>query len=267
MESVGGEHDQDAIERVLERASKLAEPDTPTPEPDSLDEQTVIEAALEAGIPSHATSEALAVERIGEAPDTSRLDALAGRRTVFADRHLPLAPDETIEVLDRWLVLGHHLRRHRSVGPATKWTRRRDLVASMQLRARSLAGEGGLGTTASVEARVAGYEGRDRRSMTLVRVTIDRTSTRSTRLAAGGLMAGGGATATALSATGAILAPPAAFVFGAVTLGGVAVVGAGRRDDRQLEDELTVLLDRIARGKSPDSVTAGLIKRIRNRHN
>ncbi len=257
--------DRDEVERVLERASGLATPGPGEPDNESFDEDAVVKAALEAGIPTHATKEALAIEKLGEPPAPKALDRLAGRRWVVIDRRLPIRADDCLEILDRWLVVGHHLRRQDGEPEAARWSRRRDPLTSLQLRARRISGDGGLGTAAEVEARVAEYEGKHGEPMTLVRVMIDRSGSRSTRLVSGGALVGGGATATALTATGVILVPSAAIAFGAATLGGLVVARTGRRNDRQLEIELRVLLDRIGRGDSPGSVTSGLVKGIANR--
>ena len=99
----------------------------------------------------------------------------------------------------------------------------------------------------------------------MVRVVVDRSVKRKAQVAAGGLVAGGGATGTALTAAGFVLNPPAAVAFGVVTIGGVIVVGSGRREDRQLAEQLAELLDRVARGEAPSSITRGLVRRIRNR--
>lgn len=252
------------LERIIERASKLSDPGSVDTTPDP-DDELVISAAAEAGIPAHAVSEALALERLGDEPVSRVLDPIAGRAQVYLERRIAASPGDCLTALDAWLVTGHHLRRASGASGSPMWVRRRDPVASMQLRARRLTGDGGLGNARRVEALVQGYTSGTGEAMSMVRVVVDRSVKRTAQVAAGGLVAGGGATGTALTAAGFVLTPPAAVAFGVVTIGGVIVVGSGRREDRQLAEQLAELLDRVARGEAPSSITRGLVRRIRNR--
>lgn len=256
--------DSERVERIIERASKLSAPDRGAPAQD-IDDEALISAATEAGIPAHAVSEALALERLGDEPAPRMLDPLAGRAQVYMEHRIAAQPDACLAALDDWLVAGHHLRRVASEMGSPTWVRRRDPVASVQLRARRITGDGGLGNARRVTAQVQGYTDSLNQEMSLVRVVVDRSVKRTTQVAAGGLVAGGGATGAVLTATGFILTPPAALAFAAMTVGGVVVVGSGRRQDHQLAEQLGELLELVSQGQPPSSITRGLVKRIRNR--
>ena len=57
--------DRAATRRVLRRASELAHADLASTDPDGLDDQTLVGAAVEAGIPERDVRRAVAVERLG----------------------------------------------------------------------------------------------------------------------------------------------------------------------------------------------------------
>ena len=79
--------DRDVVTRVLRRASELA--DDGTPPVDGIDEEALVEAADEVGIPVDAVRRAIAVERLGPAPGGRLGDVVLGRSIVVVDAELP----------------------------------------------------------------------------------------------------------------------------------------------------------------------------------
>ena len=111
-----GPLDRAAAERVLRRASELAgaEPDENLPL-GGFDEEVLVDAAVEAGIPAGAVRRAIAIERLGPVPGGHIGDTLVGPTVVIDEQELPGRADDVLARIDRWLVAGHHMRRDRFV--------------------------------------------------------------------------------------------------------------------------------------------------------
>ena len=99
-------------------------------DPDRLDGQTLVDAAVEAGIPEREVLRAVAVERLGPAPAHRMTDGLLGPATVAVDEELVGSAGDAMVRLDAWLVGGHHLRRDRLRGGHGVWRKRPGVVAA-----------------------------------------------------------------------------------------------------------------------------------------
>jgi hypothetical protein len=247
--------DAELAERVLRRASELvpAHPEVVTPGT-GLSEQVLIEAAAEVGIPADAVRRALAIERLGPTPSSARGDRLLGPATIHADTATEWSVDDTLRVLDGWLVGDHHLRRDTARPDGGEWSMRRDTAARVLRGVRSLSGEGRLGKVPVVRASAQPLP-----TGTVLRVQVDRTTGRAAARSAGittGVAVAGGVAAAALVVDPAVLvAAPLAAV------AGLAVSASGGRRARQIRHELDRLLDRVRRGERPPGVAAALRRR------
>ncbi len=249
--------DPDAADRVLRRASELADPDGSAELDDGVEPEALIAAAADVGIPELAVRRSLAIEQLGPEPESRRLDDLVGAGTIAEQRLVRSTPEHVLDELDRWLVSGHHLRRERRRPGEGLWRRRSDLVGSVKRTTRGLSGEGRLGDVRMVHAVVQPVDGGE----TVLRVSIDRTGYRRTTLVAGGTLGVGGA---AVGVTGLILTAPFAFAaIPAVVAGGVVVTSSRNQADR-FERELSRLLDSIEDGRPPPGMLNGIRRRLRS---
>lgn len=231
--------DNDELDRILRRAHEL-DADSAA----GLDDEAVIRAAAEAGISPDAMRHSVAIERLGPAPGRRAGDRVVGPRRVVVERRIERSANELFVALDRWLTDGHHLRRVERSTERIVWRKRTDAAASVQRAVKSFAGGAALGAVRLVEARVVPIDP----VTALVRVELDRTSTRRTALGAAG---GIGGAALAAGGAAAVAAPPLAVV----ALPGLIVAGVaarhGRRSAARLDVELVRLFDQIILGEQP----------------
>ena len=94
------------------------------PLPGVVDEQALVEAAAEVGIPAAAVHRALAVEQLDPLPRARPADRLVGAAVVAVDAELTGSAPDVLARLDAWFVEGHHLHRHRVRGGRGEWTMR-----------------------------------------------------------------------------------------------------------------------------------------------
>ena len=177
--------DRAATRRVLRRATELAHTNLVLDDPDRLDGQTLVEAAVEAGIPEREVRRAVAVERLGPPPAHHMTDGLLGPATVAVDEELVGSAGDAMVRLDAWLVGGHHLRRDRLRIGHGVWRKRPGVVAATFRTVRHATGEGHLGEVRRIEARAV-----DTGTGTcVVRIAADRKRDRRVRGAAGAVVA------------------------------------------------------------------------------
>lgn len=255
----------DVAERVLRRASELSS-DTPATESAAEDwsstgvsERVLLEAAAEVGIEPAAVQKALALEKLGATAPARFGDRILGPAAVAADVETVWSPDDTLRLIDSWLVQAHHLRRERTRADGGEWRRRKDVAARVQRGLRGLNGEGRLGDSESVTATAVAVG----TSRSLARVTIDRTANRTGYATAGGSVT---AIGVAGSVVLAVVATPALVALAPVAaVGGVLVARSGKRGAQRAEREAQRMLDAVQRGEWPRSVSDDVRDAFRNR--
>jgi hypothetical protein len=236
--------DDDTARRVLRRAIDLADAAEPLDDHRSVSEDTLVEAAVEVGIPAAAVRRAAAVERLDARPQPHIGDRVVGVGVVTVDAEVRGSPDEVLACLDAWLVHGHHLRRDRLRAGRGEWTKRTGIVGRAARTVRFATGEGRLGRLQRVTVSTSGTGV----GTTVVRVQVDRSHGRRSAAAAGAVVAGVTATGTILVALATaplvIVATPVALIAGA----GVAGRGRSRADDiaHEVSRVLDAVDDRIA---------------------
>ena len=181
---------------MLRRATELAGvgPDDPL-ELGAIDEETLVVAAVEAGIPAPAVRRAIAIERLGPVPPAHVGDRLVGPTIVIDEQELPGSAADVLARIDSWLVAGHHMRRDRLRDGRGEWSKRTGLVGTTIRTIRHATGEGHLGDLQRIAATA-----RDTGTGTcVVRVEADRRRDRTVRVASG--VAVGGRRPSASSAS------------------------------------------------------------------
>lgn len=245
--------DPDAADRVLRRASELAE--SGDDGVDGIEPAALIAAAADVGIPEQAVRRSLAIEQLGPAAGERPLDDLVGSAAISEQRILAASPERVLDALDHWLVSGHHLRRERRRAGEGEWRRRSDVVGSVRRASRGLTGEGRLGDVRAVRAVAQPVDPGE----TVLRVTIDRSGYRRTTIVAGGTLGIGGA---AVGVTGLILTAPVAFAAIPAVLAGGVVVSSSRHQADRFERELHRLLDAVEEQRPPPGVLSGIRRRF-----
>jgi hypothetical protein len=253
----------DMAQRVLRRATELSA-DAPVADAgdwsaSGVSERVLLEAAAEVGIEPAAVQKALALEKLGTTAPARLGDRLLGPAAVAADAETVWSPEDTLRLIDSWLVQAHHLRRERTRLDGGEWRRRTDVAARVQRGLRGLNGEGRLGDSESVTATALPVG----TSRSLARVTIDRSANRAGYATAGG-------TVTAIGVAGsvvlAVVATPALVALAPVAaVGGVLVARSGRRGAQRAEREAQRMLDAVQRGEWPRSVSEDVREAFRNR--
>ncbi len=245
--------DRDVVTRVLRRASELAD-DGARPV-DGIDEEALVEAADEVGIPVDAVRRAIAVERLGPAPSGRLGDVVLGRSIVVVDAELPGPARAAMARLDASLVAGHHLRRERRREGRAEWAKRTGIVGTSIRTVRSALGDRRLGRVSRVAATV-----RDTGAGScVVRIEADRSADRRT-------IAGEGAAVTALGfvvvLVGAVAAAPAMLLAAPVAvLAGVGVASRGRGRASRIEHDVQLVLEAVDQGDRPGRLGAGAMRR------
>lgn len=253
--------DPDAADRVLRRAGDLADDDAGhTADAEmiaagGIEPEAIISAAIEVGIPERAVRQSLAIEQLGPLPQARRLDSVAGSAAVWVQRVVELPPDEVLDLLDRWLVGGHHLRRERQRPDQMEWSRRDDVFGGLRRSVRGLSGEGRLGRVGRVHAAVRPVDP----GQTVVRVTADRHTHRRAAVAGGSTLAVGAAT---VGVVGIVMTAPIAFAAIPVGVAGGFVFSSSRSEADRFERELERLLDDIERSRAPEGMLGGIKRRL-----
>jgi len=228
-----------------------------------LELEAIAAAAREVGISEDAINTSLAEEALGQPEPGKLFDRVAGPGYVTVDKVVSTSAADALTLVDDWLTSGHHLRPGRRTDTEASWSRRTDVAAKLKKKIRSVSGDAQLGNAQIIVARVAEVGGEV--PTTIVRLVVDRRSTRSTRLGVGGSLGGAGITGTAVTLAGVYLAPIATVGFIAVAVGGGAVALSGRRQTVKLEAEVERLLEDVAAGQRPKGVAAGLASDIMGR--
>lgn len=245
--------DAEAAQRVLKRANELA--GVVEHRADGYQPEAIISAALEVGIPERAARQSLAIERLGAAPDAHLGDGLFGAATLWDERVFELPADRVLELLDQWLVIGHHLRRQGATGDEVVWRHRDDLVAGVRRRVSGLVGEGRLARARSVRARVRPID----ETSTVVRVVVDRRLHRRLALIGGWTLGAGG---VSLVLAGALVAAPLLLLAIPVAVVGGALIWASRTQAERFRRELERLLGAVSESRAPSGIVASVRRRL-----
>jgi hypothetical protein len=251
--------DRDAVQRVLRRATTLADHDPVAVAAfeDRIDPDTLVAAAAEVGIPEDAVRRALTVEQLGAPP--AQRGAVLGPAVVVVDEELHGAAADVLAAVDRWLVGGHHMRRDRLHPPTGTWTRRRGLLGSTYRSLRHVTGEGYLGDLERIDI-VALDTGA---GTCVVRVIADRRRERRVRGVAGATV--GGVT-TAGAVVGAVALGPWLLLAAPATVAvGAGIAAGGRRRARRVGDEIDRVLDSVEHGDRPARLVPELARRALRR--
>ena len=223
---------------------------------DRLDGQTLVEAAVEAGIPEREVRWAVAVERLGPPPAHHVTDGLLGPATVAVDEELVGSAGDAMARLDAWLVGGHHLRRDRLRIGHGVWRKRPGVVAATFRTVRHATGEGHLGEVRRIEARAI-----DTGSGTcVVRIAADRKRDRRVRGAAGAVVATLGT--GVIVGLAVVTAPLVLAVAPLAMVAGAGIAATGHGAATAVETELDRVLDAVDREAPPVRLGADVVRRV-----
>jgi hypothetical protein len=254
--------DRSAVSRVLRRASEeteLGAGGTTLPELGAIDEQALVAAAVEVGIPAAAVHRAIAIERLGPRPAGHLGDRLVGAGTVVVDEELPGRAYDVIARIDAWLVDGHHLRRDRLREDRGEWSKRSGVVGAAIRTLRGATGEGRLGDLhrVAVTARDTGT------GTCVVRVEADRRHDRSVHAAAGAVVAGAGT--AGVVAVAVVTAPALLLVAPLTILAGAGLAATGRGRAARVEREVTRVIDAVDQHVMPARLRVDVMRRVAGR--
>jgi hypothetical protein len=249
--------DREAVERVLRRASELADAEpAEMPAVGGIDAAALVAAAAEVGIPADAVRRAIARERLGPPAAAHLGDRLVGAATVVVDGEVPGRAADVLARLDAWLVAGHHLRRDRLRDGRGEWSKRTGLVGATMRSVRGVFGEGKLGDLHRIVA-VA----RDTGTGTcVVRIEADRHHDRAVRATTGALV---GAAGTAGVVVAAVVTGPLLLVVVPVTaVAGVGLAATGRGRASRVGRELDRVLDAVDQQIKPARLGVDVVRRV-----
>ena len=247
--------DDDTARRVLRRAIDLADAAEPLDDHRGVSEDTLVEAAVEVGIPAAAVRRAAAVERLDARPQPHAGDRVVGVGIVTVDAEVRGSPDEVLARLDAWFVDGHHLRRDRLRAGRGVWTKRAGIVGRAVRTVRVATGEGRLGRAqcVSVSTSDTGV------GTTVVRVQVDRSHGRRSAAAAGAVVAGVTAAGTILIAL--VTAPVVVAATPVALVAGAGVAGRGRSGAEDIAHEIGRVLDAVDDRIAPTRLRIDIARR------
>jgi hypothetical protein len=246
--------DARVVGRILRRASDI-EHTSEVHDDAAVAESTLIAAAREVGLSVEAVRRSIAIERLGPPPAAHAGDRIVGPSRVHADGEVGAPARDALARVDAWLVDGHHLRRDLLRSGHGEWSRRSGLVGATVRTIRHATGEGKLGDFERVDATVCDTGS----GSSVVRITIDRTTSRRFAGSGGTAVAVGGVAGVAVVAVAAtpivLVAMPAAIV------AGVGVALTGRKRARNTEREIRRLLDAVDAGADPTRLSVEVVRR------
>ena len=247
--------DAKVVARILRRAGDLERTSDVQDEAGMIAEASLIAAAEEVGLSVDAVRRSIAVERLGPLPVARPGDRIMGPSQVYADGEVDVPADDALARVDSWLVDGHHLRRDMLRSGHGEWSKRSGLVGVTVRTIRNATGEGKLGDFERVNAAASDTGS----GSSVVRITIDRTTSRR--------FAGGGGTVIAVGGmTGVVVATVAAtpvvlLAMPAVILAGVGVALTGWKRAGDTEREIRRVLDAVGAGANPTRLSRELVRR------
>ncbi len=250
-----GPLDSTVVERILRRASDLERMREVQDPGAGIAESSLIAAAEEVGLSVEAVRRSIAFERLGPVPEPHFGDRLLGPACVYADSEIGAPADEALAKVDAWLVDGHHLRRDALRPGHGEWSKRSGLVGVTARTIRGATGEGKLGDFEHVDATAREIGS----GSSMVRVSIDRATSRRVAGGGGTIVAVGGITGVAIAAAAAtpvlLVAMPVAVV------AGVRVALIGRNRARATKREIERLLDAVGSGAGPTRLSVDVVRR------
>lgn len=253
------ELDRTAIDRVLKRASELADPRPGTlASPVGISEEVLVASAVEAGLDPEAVRVSLAIERLGPVAPVTRGDRLLGAPDVVVERLVSLDSAATLDRLDQLLVRQHQLRTRRTRPGAREWQKRTGKIGAAQRAAMAVTGDAGLAKVARLQATVGEVD--DDHSM--VRMIADRRGQRAGRVVGGTVVGGVGVVGVGMVAVAVspLLLVATPFAVGAA----YGVARKGRAQAADLATEMEAVLDSVEQGTSPITLSASLRRVLRS---
>ena len=252
---VDHEIDHAMVVRIVRRATELAGPETEHVGRLGISREALVAAAREVGIPAVVVLRSIAIERLGPEPASHVADRFVGAALVVVDDEIAGSADEVLSRIDAWLVAGHHLRRDRIRNGRGEWSKRSGVVGLTVRRLRTATGEGKLGEFRQVTA-VAEDVGT---GSSVVRVVVDRTTSRRVAIVGGATAALGGAGGVVAVAAFGPLALVAAPV---VAIGGVVMARSGKHRARRAATEVERMLDAVADHHPPTKLRTEVARRV-----
>jgi hypothetical protein len=251
--------DRTAVDRVLKRASELAEPRPGTlASPIGISEDMLVASAVEAGLDEDAVRVSLAIERLGPVAPVTRSDHLLGTPDVVVERLVPLDSTAALARLDQLLVRQHQLKGRRSQPGTREWQKRSGKIGAAQRAAMAVGGDAGLAKVARLQATVGEVD--DEHSV--VRMVADRRGQRSSRVVGSAVVGGMGIVGVGMVA---VAFSPALIVATPFAVGAAyGVARKGRAQAADLATELEAVLDSVEQGATPITVTASLRRALRS---
>ena len=178
-----------------------------------------------------------------------------GPSQVYADGEVDVPADDALARVDSWLVDGHHLRRDVLRSGHGEWSKRSGLVGVTVRTIRNATGEGKLGDFERVNAAASDTGS----GSSVVRITIDRTTSRRFVGGGGTVIAVGGMTGVVVAAVAAT--PVVLLAIPAVIVAGVAVALTGWKRARDTEREIRRVLDAVGAGAGPTRLSMEVVRR------
>ena len=252
---VDHEIDHAMVARIVRRASELAGPDTDHDHRRGISRDALLAAAQEVGIPAVVVLRSIALERLGPQPVPHVADRFVGAALVAVDDEIAGSADEVLDRIDAWLVAGHHLRRDRVRNGRGEWSKRSGVVGLTVRRLRTATGEGQLGEFRQVTA-VAEDVGT---GSAVVRVVVDRSSSRRIAIVGGATAALGGAGGIVAAAA---LGPIALVAVPMVAIGGAAMARSGKNRARRTATEVERMLEAVADHQPPTKLRTDVARRV-----
>jgi hypothetical protein len=255
--------DRAAMERVLARASELANQGTDAP--DGMSEAQLLEIGKEVGLSSSTIRQALAEERtrVVLVEETGFEARVMGPAAVGATRAIPHAPDVVLAALDEWMRSEYRLIPKRRYDNRRTWEKRHGMFAELDRNLRGNQAAASLMRATEVAATVSAIgDGR-----TAVRLDADISHLRRQHRVGGiALGIGGLAIGTVPVVIGAVLAPltmlPLFVALGTLPgvgmgLGGWSMLKSHRTQAERAQLALEQILDRLEHGSLPRAALAG----------
>ena len=247
--------DAKVVARILRRAGDLERRCDRQDEAGRIGEASLLAAAEEVGLSVEAVRRSIAVERLGPPPVARPGDRIMGPSQVYVDGEVDVPADDALARVDSWLVDGHHLRRDLLRSGHGEWSKRTGLLGVTARTIRNATGEGKLGDFERVNAAASDTGS----GSSVVRITIDRTTSRRFVGGSGTVIALGGMTAVALTAVTAT--PVVLMAMPAVIAAGVGVALTGWKRACDIEREIRRVLDAVDAGAGPTRLSRELVRR------
>ena len=247
--------DAKVVARILRRAGDLERTWGRQDEAGTIAEASLLAAAEEVGLSVDAVRRSIAVERLGPPPVARPGDRIMGPSQVYADGEVDVPANDALARVDSWLVDGHHLRRDLLRSGHGEWSKRTGLLGVTARTIRNATGEGKLGDFERINAAASDTGS----GSSVVRITIDRTTSRRFVGGSGTVIALGGMTGVVLTAVTAT--PVVLMAMPAVIAAGVGVALTGWKRACDIEREIRRVLDAVGAGAGPTRLSKELVRR------